>query len=672
MIDRMEASAQVGEYAAVCAFAETIGAITPSHDMIVMPTETLTPALFFSQQYPFASYSLKDMEDMLTDNRNMTVWAMDDVLLHGKIHARCMAVFVSIRNKPLTSRLRTLFLVSESAMRLVCSSLLDMEGASVCLIDDSGKIFCCLGAPLPDESVFTQTERNPAQVLTEKNMEGKDYYLSFLTSATSSWTLGLAVPESSLTRDLVHQQHVATWIMLAFLLAGSLSAFLLTWHNYRPIGRLLQSAFPHRSVTARDDEMTVIADEVERMHAQSQRMRQRLSEQQQLSLHGLCGDLLHGTVSGKDICQQAADCGVSLEGSFYVATLFIQGKQPDLPEHTSLQNCIQSFLTDCAQVLVYFHDTDIHRVTMILTTEEDAPETVFIPLRDQMESRFPVSIAMGISAFCPSSAGIADAYQQACQALDLRLVRGEHCVNLYSEHEMNNALQYYPSQELERLQWHLLQLDADNTTKVIDGLIALIRDEQMSIAGAHMLCYDIINTIIRGFRSLSVDHGPVLSEKHMEELVAFHTIDELTALLHAVVRDTCTSIQAAQSGSGDTRAGAMTKFIEEHFQDADFSLQMMADAFQLSQSNLSHFFKSRTGRTIAEYTQDVRFRESCRLLRETDLPIQDVCVQVGMPNLSSFIRRFKQIYGITPGSYRNNARNAYAETGKGENASAGE
>ena len=86
----------------------------------------------------------------------------------------------------------------------------------------------------------------------------------------------------------------------------------------------------------------------------------------------------------------------------------------------------------------------------------------------------------------------------------------------------------------------------------------------------------------------------------------------------------------------------------------------MADHFSLTASNLSHYFKNCTGQGILEYVQALRKKEACRLLAETDDPVQIVGAKVGMSNVSSFIRSFKQQTGLTPGQYRKQARSGAA------------
>lgn len=43
-------------------------------------------------------------------------------------------------------------------------------------------------------------------------------------------------------------------------------------------------------------------------------------------------------------------------------------------------------------------------------------------------------------------------------------------------------------------------------------------------------------------------------------------------------------------------------------------------------------------------------------MSQTDDPVQIVGAEVGMPNVSSFIRFFKQQTGVTPGQYRRQNR----------------
>ena len=68
--------------------------------------------------------------------------------------------------------------------------------------------------------------------------------------------------------------------------------------------------------------------------------------------------------------------------------------------------------------------------------------------------------------------------------------------------------------------------------------------------------------------------------------------------------------------------------------------------------NLSQFFKDKTGQNLLDYSTSLRMNRACKLLVETQLPLKELGYQVGYYNVSSFIRRFKQTQGVTPGDYR--------------------
>ena len=63
-------------------------------------------------------------------------------------------------------------------------------------------------------------------------------------------------------------------------------------------------------------------------------------------------------------------------------------------------------------------------------------------------------------------------------------------------------------------------------------------------------------------------------------------------------------------------------------------------------------FKERNRVSPNEYLAILRVERSKQLLTETELSIKEIAVNVGYYDASSFIRRFKQITGVTPLQYR--------------------
>jgi AraC-like DNA-binding protein len=84
----------------------------------------------------------------------------------------------------------------------------------------------------------------------------------------------------------------------------------------------------------------------------------------------------------------------------------------------------------------------------------------------------------------------------------------------------------------------------------------------------------------------------------------------------------------------------------------DFTMEELAGAFNYTPKYVGRVFKSRTGQTVKEYCNQMKITQAKRLLVETDLPIENVALQVGFNSLTYFDRVFHKLNGISPQVYR--------------------
>lgn len=78
----------------------------------------------------------------------------------------------------------------------------------------------------------------------------------------------------------------------------------------------------------------------------------------------------------------------------------------------------------------------------------------------------------------------------------------------------------------------------------------------------------------------------------------------------------------------------------------------IAEYIGITRSYLTHIFKKQLQVSPQEYLLTYRLEQSCRLLRATDLPIQDIAKRVGYENPLTFSKIFKNAYGCSPKNYR--------------------
>ncbi len=109
-------------------------------------------------------------------------------------------------------------------------------------------------------------------------------------------------------------------------------------------------------------------------------------------------------------------------------------------------------------------------------------------------------------------------------------------------------------------------------------------------------------------------------------------------------------IDATAFGAGSPLVVAALREIETNYRTA--SLSTVAAAHRVSLSYLSMEVKRATGSTFKQLLCQKRLDAAARMLRETRLPVQEVCAAVGYDNTGYFHRLFRTQYGITPKQYR--------------------
>jgi len=76
---------------------------------------------------------------------------------------------------------------------------------------------------------------------------------------------------------------------------------------------------------------------------------------------------------------------------------------------------------------------------------------------------------------------------------------------------------------------------------------------------------------------------------------------------------------------------------------------------RVAHSSPAHFsrqFRAVFGETPHRYLQRRRVERAMELLRETDRPVSEICLDVGFNSLGTFSRTFSEIVGESPSRYR--------------------
>ena len=93
------------------------------------------------------------------------------------------------------------------------------------------------------------------------------------------------------------------------------------------------------------------------------------------------------------------------------------------------------------------------------------------------------------------------------------------------------------------------------------------------------------------------------------------------------------------------------KYMQDNFPRKLSSVDISSH-LNMSEGHFCRLFKQYFKRTPMEYLNYYRISKAARLLKDTELKILEVAMEVGFDNLSYFIGTFKRFMGSTPSKYR--------------------
>lgn len=133
---------------------------------------------------------------------------------------------------------------------------------------------------------------------------------------------------------------------------------------------------------------------------------------------------------------------------------------------------------------------------------------------------------------------------------------------------------------------------------------------------------------------------PVLSHK-----IGFETLKEK-------MEEACQIAQGYYTAVLHDRERQILAFIQEHVTDPEMYASSVAEAFAVSVNEVQRVVRKTQEVSFNVFVENLRMKEALRLLRETTMPVADVCTHCGYNNRTTFYRIFRKYYNCSPGDVR--------------------
>ena len=147
---------------------------------------------------------------------------------------------------------------------------------------------------------------------------------------------------------------------------------------------------------------------------------------------------------------------------------------------------------------------------------------------------------------------------------------------------------------------------------------------------------------------------------YADEILGYEIVirNVLSEILLNIVRENQELLEKS-SGSNNTdreRMKYMLTFIHKNYSE-DISLGDIAKEAFIGEREALRCFARTIGTSPIEYLQKYRIYTAAELLRKSELPVTEICLQAGFNSPSYFSKVFCRMLGMTPREYRKNKLN---------------
>jgi two-component system response regulator YesN len=524
--------------------------------------------------------------------------------------------------------------------------------------------------------------------------DGQNYEITYIKSDRSKLKYLSIIPSQLFWEKAEKIRNLTYMSILISLLGGILLTYFFLRKNYNPVQRLVQ-ALSSKTEIARgqeDNEFRFIEQAVDHTLVEMAKIMSERKKQHHILRSNFVGRLLKGKLNEQIPVDESLatfnmrfvtdDFAVILlyvqeSGSFHERIQEMGSADPQQLMQFIITNVMEELAAQNHQGFVTeMEETQVCLINFSSGASEGRMEELVRIARDAQSflmAKYHIGLTLSISGIHSGIAGISQAYLEALDAMEYKLVMGSKEILSYEDihrspaAEESDTLYYYPLQVEQQLINYVKIGDFAMARKTLDDIIERnFTRTFMSVPIARCLMLNLVSTMIKTIVELGdiqeslLIQNPRRIEKQIERLTACETIQEMQVQMTGFLEKVCEytsnkrhqNIHQSKQRAMDERIQQIVDYINENYQDPNLNISMIGSHFDMKPAYLSKLFKDHTREGLLDSINKTRIAKAKYLIDESNKNVSDVASRVGFNDVNAFIRTFKKYEGITPGKYK--------------------
>lgn len=556
------------------------------------------------------------------------------------------------------------FLFPSEKLENICTQYYDPVFTTILMLNEKGELLSSWG----NQSTSISNSWNETKQIfpsfpqhTIQDINGQQCLITSSYSESLGWTyLSCTRIDSALASSILlrNKQFIFT---LFSIVTGSFLILLCMYYNFLPLYHLIDKissiSVPLSNISK--NELDRISDIVGQLSNENLRLNTRLEDTKIAAKEYVISQLITGHALKKEYLERST-VQTLLSPTFDRYTVFTIyfAQSLSLMENTRME-LIGEVEAFSQEDIVFFCKED-HAVNtfvcIVLMNRHVVPQfpSILTSMKQNLAAFINGNLSFGVGNIYELMESFSQAYLEADTALDYRFILGNNTIIFFSsikENVQGSGIAY----PYDQIQQFTSALSTGNIALLEDSLnsiLSYLSQENISLFQVKSICQDMIRIISKVIPDISADETDSEILPSVFLVSQFETVNDILSTIRQVGYMICKRISSSYDANSQILMEHMKTFLEEKACDPAFSQEMLASQFHMAVPNLSAFYKEHTGETINQTVTQIRMAKAQLLLSTTTLSITQIAINTGYDNVSSFIRRFKQIYHMPPGEWR--------------------
>ncbi|MBW7453811.1 helix-turn-helix domain-containing protein [Paenibacillus sepulcri] len=505
--------------------------------------------------------------------------------------------------------------------------------------------------------------------LYEAQYGDKQVGVAFQRSSFNGWVYISVIP----IEQIRFESRRTGWIILATCIIMLFIAVILSLTGsqrmYAPIQRLYQSLIANQDKERkRIDEFHTINEGFTRMrNVQVQMADQIKNHIRQLEEYYVL-KLVRGDMKSSEINEKLGHLNIGLNKWKRMAVLTIQidtlkGTRYSERDSELLLFAISNMVGD----LIPQHNRLVpivvqsSQVTLLFDDPKSTEEfrtymySIAKKVQDEVENYLSLRISIGISR---SYGGLKDAnraYKEAMDAQKYRVLFGQRTIlHIDDVQPVQNVTTEYPK-ELERQIFDAVKMaDREKTRLLLDPFFEEISGQYQNYNDYQIAVTRFFVNLIRLLQDSGISHFELLGGDPplMEQLYALASVEDVRNWFKFQIIEPMVCVYEQQRKTKyQTISQEVVQMIHDHY-DTDISLESCSNLLNYHPSYIGKVLRQEMGISFSDYLMQYRLNRAKEMLEDTDMKISEIAGKLRYNNSQNFIRSFRRLVGMTPGTYR--------------------